>query len=155
MVHQPDLKYVTEPYALEQLVSRLGALRPDSPRRWGTLTPGEMLCHLGDAAAGVLNRPQTRPGRRRPLIKWLGLYSWIPWPHGVNAPRDVDPRADGTRPGDFEQDRRRAIETLRALAAAPAASFAANHSIFGRMTARDWHRWAYRHTDYHLKQFGL
>ncbi len=149
------MKYVTQPEVLDQLANRLGALRPDSRRRWGTLTPGEMLCHLGDAAASVLNGPEPRRRRRRSLVKWVGLYSGIPWPHGVKAPSDVDPRADGTRPGDFESDRCRAIETLRALATAPAESFRRNHSIFGAMTTRDWHRWAFRHTDYHLRQFGL
>ncbi len=149
------MRYVTQPEVLDQLVARLRALGPDSRRRWGSLTPGEMLCHLGDAAAGVVNRAETRRLRRRPLVKWVGLYSGIPWPHGVTAPADVDPRADGTRPGDFEEDRRRAIDTLSALAVAPAAAFARNHAIFGAMTPRDWHRWAYRHTDYHLKQFGL
>ncbi len=149
------MKYVTQQEVLDQLVARLEALRPDSPRRWGTLTPGEMLCHLGDAAGSVVNQPERRRPRRRPLVKWVGLYSGIPWPHGVKAPADVDPRANGTRPGDFEWDRRRAIETLCALATAPADSFRRTHSIFGAMTPRDWHRWAYRHTDYHLKQFGL
>lgn len=149
------MRYVTQPGVLGQLVARLGALRPDSPRRWGTMTPGEMLCHLGDAAGNVLNEAETRRRRRRPLVKWVGLYSGIPWPHGVRAPADVDPRARGTRPGDFEGDRRRAIETLRALATAPDQSFRRTHSIFGAMTPRDWHRWAYRHTDYHLKQFGV
>jgi hypothetical protein len=31
----------------------------------------------------------------------------------------------------------------------------AGHGRFGTMTTRDWHRWAYRHTDHHLRQFGL
>jgi hypothetical protein len=88
-------------------------------------------------------------------MKWIGLYAPLPWPHGIRTPPQVDPRLDGTRPGDFEQDRSRAIEGLRRLAAAPATAFAPTHSIFGAMTARDWMRWAYRHTNYHLRQFGL
>ena len=33
-----------------------------TPRRWGTLTPHEMLCHLDDAAEMVLRiRPRDRP----------------------------------------------------------------------------------------------
>jgi hypothetical protein len=26
---------------------------------------------------------------------------------------------------------------------------------FGAMIPRDWQRWGYRHTDHHLRQFGL
>ena len=28
------------------------------------------------------------------------------------------------------------------------------HPIFGRMSERTWLRWAYLHTDHHLRQFG-
>ena len=31
----------------------------------------------------------------------------------------------------------------------------AGHFMFGPMSARDWHRWAYRHVTYHLRQFDL
>jgi hypothetical protein len=67
----------------------------------------------------------------------------------------VDPRAGGTKPKDFEQDRRRVVEALRALALAPDASLCASHAVFGRMTPGDWRRWAYRHFDHHLRQFGV
>ncbi len=149
------MKTVTEPDVLTQLIARLDALRPDTPRRWGTLTPGEMLCHLADAAASVIGGPGTRVGCRRPLFKWFALYSPLRWPRGAKTPPDVDPRASGTQPSDFERDRRRAVETLHALATAPDAVFASAHSVFGTMRAHDWHRWAYRHTDHHLRQFGL
>lgn len=38
---------------------------------------------------------------------------------------------------------------------APAGDFPAAHFLFGTMTARDWYYWAWRHTDHHLRQFGL
>ncbi len=149
------MKSISNPTVLAQLVARLNALRPDTPRQWGTLTPGEMLCHLGDATASVLDRASSTPGHRRPLLKWIALTSPLPWPRGLKTPAGVDPHADGTKPGDFEADRRRAISGLRVFAAASPGVLAASHGAFGRMTARDWHRWAYRHTDHHLRQFGL
>ena len=33
---------------LEDLIARVRALTPETPRRWGTLEPGEMLCHVTD-----------------------------------------------------------------------------------------------------------
>jgi hypothetical protein len=149
------MKSITEAGVLEQLVQRLGLLSPATQRRWGTMTPGEMLCHLGDASESVLGRPGGPPGPARRIRKWVALYSPLPWPHGLRTPRSVDPRRDGTKPAEFERDRDRAVAGLRALAAAPAAAFPAAHRIFGAMTAADWYRWAYRHTDHHLRQFGL
>ncbi len=149
------MKTVSDPDVLAQLVARLNALRPDTPRRWGTLTAGEMLCHLADATASVPNSASSEAGRGRPLIKWIALSTPLPWPRGLPTPSSVDPRGDGTKPSDFETDRQRAIEGLRTFAAAPASALTSSHSAFGSMTARDWKRWAYRHTDHHLRQFGL
>ncbi len=149
------MKTVSDPAKLEQLVARLNALAPDAPRRWGTLTVGEMLCHLADATASVMDPASSEVDRQRPIIKWIALSSPLPWPHGLPTPPAVDPHLDGTKPGDFEADRQRAVEGLRTFAAAPVSALASSHGAFGAMTLRDWHRWAYRHTDHHLRQFGL
>lgn len=153
---------IADPTVLAHLVERLNALRADTPPKWGTLTAGEMLCHLGDATASVLDRGATESGtgsaptaRHRPLLKWIALRSPLPWPRGLKTPARVDPHAEGTKPGDFATDRQRAINGLRTFAAAPASAMAAAHGAFGRLTLQDWHRWAYRHTDHHLRQFGL
>jgi hypothetical protein len=29
------------------------------------------------------------------------------------------------------------------------------HGVFGLMSLADWQRWAYKHTDHHLRQFGV
>jgi hypothetical protein len=140
---------------MDGLVRRLERLAHSTQRRWGTLSAGEMLCHLADASASVLSRPGGPAGRPRTLRKWLALYTPLPWPHGLRTPPNVDPRQDGSRPGEFEQDRERAIAGLRALAGAPAEALPARHLHLGAMQQRDWRRWGYRHTDHHLRQFGL
>jgi DinB superfamily len=153
------LRTIADLRTLDELIARFGRLRPDSPRRWGTLTPAEMLCHLGDAHEWVLGirvPPGAPPsGRRRPFFKWIALYTPIPWPHGVQTRPGLDPRLEGTRPGAFEADRLRAIRSLGRIAAASPAALSPSHTLFGPMTARDWHRWAWRHVHHHLRQFGL
>ena len=150
---------ISEQRSLDQLFGRLAVLTPQTLRRWGTLTPAEMLCHLGDAGDVVLgHRALSGPAPspvRRPVFKWLALRSPIPWPKGVATRPGVDPRKEGTRPGDFERDRTRVITGLKELATAPRERLPAAHSRFGLMTREDWHRWAYRHVDHHLRQFGL
>jgi hypothetical protein len=142
-----------------QLIDRLRRLTPDHERRWGSLTPAEMLCHLGDTFESVLQIriPPGPPasGKAKPVLKWLILYSPMPWPKGAKTRPGVDPRREGTRPGEFEQDRARVINGLGALAAAPAERLASVHFMVGPMTRTDWQRWAYKHVDHHLRQFGL
>jgi len=149
------MRSVTDPATLEALERRLLALEPGSVRRWGSLTSAEMLCHLADACASVLGRPGGAPAPERRLVKWLALRSPIPWPRGAPTLPHIDPRVGGTRPTDFESDRRRATLGLRAVAVAPPAALPSAHGRFGAMSREDWCRWAYRHTDHHLRQFGL
>jgi hypothetical protein len=79
------VKTVADPRVREALVARLRSLDPATPRKWGTLTPHEMLCHLGDAAEMALRtRPRIKPveHHRRVVLKWLGLWSPVRWLHG-------------------------------------------------------------------------
>ncbi len=153
------MKNISQPRCLEALIGRLQRLSPDSERLWGVLTPGEMLCHLGDAAESVLGirMPPGPPptNQPRPLLKWVFLYGPLPFPKGVSTRAGVDPRREGTKPDSFASDRARAVTSLQALAHAPAERLSAAHFRFGRMSQRDWRRWAYKHVDHHLRQFGL
>ena len=161
------MRTIAEHQTLSSLVERLSRLLPDTPRRWGTLTAGEMLCHLADTHESLLGTrippgpPPSgapRPALKRlarPVVKWMALYTPIPWPKGAKTRPWVDPKLQGTRPAEFEQDRGRAIASLRRLAVAAPTTLTTRHFMFGSMSARDWHRWAYRHVTHHLRQFGL
>lgn len=153
------MRTIADPRVRAALIARLRRLDPDTPRRWGTMSPGEMLCHLGDAHEGVTGTrippgPRSSGGGKR-LVKWFALRTPLPWPRGVRTRPGVDPRREGTRPGDFGSDLERAIASLEALAAADSATLARHHPLFGPMRPADWYRWAYRHVDHHLRQFGI
>lgn len=149
---------IANPQTLADLLARVAAVRPDSQRRWGTLTPGEMLCHLADASDSVLGRrvPPGPPSTDvpRPVLKWLALYTPLSWPKGAVTRPGVDPHRDGTKPTAFDLDRDRVVTGLRDLAVAPPKQLLTAHSRFGPMSRADWHRWAYRQVDHHLRQFG-
>lgn len=153
------MKTVADPAVTRSLIERLSALTPESQRRWGTLTPHEMLCHLGDAGEMVLRiRPRDRPlPRRRPwILKAIGLWTPLRWPHGWKTNPSQDPRLAGTRPSQFAADRERVVTSICALAtAAPNENLEPVHGTFGAMSLHDWQRWAWKHTDHHLRQFGL
>ena len=152
------MRTVADAQVLRSLKERLARLQPDTPRHWGSMTAHEMLCHLGDAEEMALRiRPRRNavPRRARPILKWLTLWSPIPWPRGWKTNAHQDPKRDGTRPGDFERDRARVVAGLDRLAAPDAAALEPAHGLFGLMSAHDWQRWAWKHADHHLRQFGL
>jgi hypothetical protein len=108
-VRRPLVKTVADPRVVDGLVRRLARLMPGTPRRWGTLSAHEMLCHLADASASVLARPGGGDVPARRVRKLLALYTSIPWPHGLRTPPHVDQRIGGTPPAVFALDRDRAI----------------------------------------------
>jgi Protein of unknown function (DUF1569) len=140
----------------EALIRRLQRLEPMSQRRWGQLSPDEMLCHLGDAFRGAMGERPFVPASNwfaRNVIKRIALHTSMRWPQGVKTPPEFDPRDGGTRPEAFESDREALTAVMRRFAA-PDAQYA-SHPIFGAMTREEWLIWGERHVDHHLRQFGL
>ena len=146
---------LADPAALAQLVERLRRLTPAQTRAWGTMSPQQMASHLGDASAAVLKQREfsATPRKPNPLRRLLVLYVLSRLPRGVRS--GADPAAKQLDPGAFASDVERAVALLNQLAAAPPESLAQRHPVFGAMSRKNWMRWAYMHTDHHLRQFGL
>lgn len=149
------MKSIADPAVLAELTRRLEAVTPAHERHWGTISAHQMVVHLGDGADAVLKRTPFSAARKPPsrLMKWVALRGPLRWPRGIKS--GAEPGARVLPAEAFPADRARALRTLRELADAPADALVAHHPIFGPMTAADWHRWAYLHTDHHLRQFGL
>jgi hypothetical protein len=139
------------------LRGRLAALRPDSSRRWGTLTVDEMLCHVADSFRATLGERPASPLKtsrlQASLMKLVALHTPVPWPKGLPTRPEVDPHQAGTRPEAFAADRA-AVDALLVRFAAPATRYD-RHPMFGAMSRDEWLIWGYRHLDHHLRQFGV
>jgi hypothetical protein len=142
----------------DEILRRLHALRPESQRRWGRMTPHQAVCHLSDAFRSMLGEtPVEFSGTilHRTLLKWYALRVPLAWPKGIKTRPEVDQEHGGTRPVEFEHDMRQ-LETLVESFARPAQGSKRNtHPIFGEMSEADWLRWGYLHMDHHLRQFGV
>lgn len=139
-----------------ELRHRLKSVREDSGRRWGSMTAHQMVCHLGDAFLMMLGERRASDATgplQRTLIKWIALYGPLHWPAGIPTRPEVDQMIGGTKPEAFITDVAR-VEALMDRAASAVNCAARPHPIFGRMSERAWMRWAYLHTDHHLRQFG-
>jgi hypothetical protein len=141
----------------DELLQRLRRLRPDSARRWGRMSAHQMVCHLNDSllvATGqrVVSHAISLPSRT--IVKWMALHLPMNWPAGIMTRPEIDQEAGGTRPGDFAADVAMQETLLNALRMRHGSVQWPVHPIFGRMSERAWLRWAYLHTDHHLRQFG-
>ncbi len=140
-----------------EIQNRLRKVKPSSPRRWGEMTSHEMLCHLSDAFRSCLGERDVRPASpwipRRPF-RFAALWIPVRWPRGVKGPPEWDPKADGTPPAEFEQDKKKLKKLIDRYAKRPTGFAWPAHPFFGRMPERDWMRLGYLHLDHHLRQFG-
>jgi hypothetical protein len=141
----------------DEMLRRLKTVSPTSSRRWGRMSPHQMVCHLSDSFLAVSGRKHvsmaTSPWQRT-VIKWLALYAPLPWPQGIPTRPEIDQTVGGTRPSDFAADVA-LLETLFAQFTDEIDSVnGLVHPIFGPMSKADWLRWGYLHMDHHLRQFG-
>ena len=140
-----------------EIIRRLRTVRPESARRWGHMSAHQMICHLCDSCRMAMGeKPVSDASGRlqRTLVKWIALYVPVRWPPGIPTRPEVDQQGAGTRPVDFAADVAE-LEALLELFATPETGFEwPRHPIFGRMSHAAWLRWAYLHTDHHLRQFG-
>jgi hypothetical protein len=147
-------KTIFDATSRQQLLDRLARLRPDSARRWGRMTPNEMMCHLEDSMRVATGESQARARESflsNPLMRRLVIYH-MPWPKGK---AQTVPEMLATRPSEFEADRKRLSDWVRKAGERGPNAAWAPHPAFGKMSGRDYGVLIYRHVDYHLRQFGV
>ena len=116
-----------------------------------------MICHLSDSflmMSGGKEVSEASGVLQRTVMKWIALYAPLAWPPGILTRPEIDQERMGTCPTDFASDAA-ALEALLEAAVSDASRFDRRvHPILGRMSRGAWLRWAYLHTDHHLRQFG-
>lgn len=147
------MKTLLDPACRTLLLTRLRGIPAGTPARWGVLTAPRMLAHLGDSLRQMLGELCVAPRDgilRRPIVKPLVMY-WLPWPKGRIK---SSPELFRTPPGSWEADLAEFSSLLERFAGDTGGTSWPEHPAFGPMTHASWGRFAYRHFDHHLRQFG-
>jgi hypothetical protein len=113
----------------------------------------QMLAHLVDwmrMARGELPTAMMHRRLRYPPIKQLAIY-WIPFPKGVPTAPELITRAASDWTGEHAALSRyiESFANKREMQVWP------EHPAFGNISADAWGVLGYRHTDHHLRQFGV
>ena len=155
------MKTFADPASRAEVLDRLRTVRADSPRTWGRMTAHQMICHCADAcrmACGEVTPAEISGPLQRTLVKWVALYAPMPWPAArIQTVVEMDQlgsRFSGAAPAEFAADMAALESLLARVAAAAGRGRWPRHPIFGRLSEREWLRWAYLHMDHHLRQFG-
>lgn len=145
-----------EPSRVAELRQRLARLQSDSRAHWGKMTVSQAMAHCAAAFENALG--DKKPARMfigriiGPLIKRLAIGDDKP----IKRNSPTAPALIITDERDFDSERRR-LDALIARFAAEGAQGCTRHphTFFGRMTPDEWAVLMYKHTDHHLRQFGV
>jgi hypothetical protein len=149
------MKNLFDAARVDEVKRRIGGLRPDSERQWGSMNAAQAVEHCSRGFELAL-------GQRLPPRMFLGrIIGGIVKPKvlGDDEPlRRNSPTVQGLvvkEERNLEVERERLCEMIDRFAAAGAAGCTSHpHSFFGRMTPEEWATLMYKHLDHHLRQFG-
>ena len=140
-----------------EIVRRLQTVDAQSVRRWGRMSPHQMISHLIDSFGMMTGEVRVSDATglvQQTLIKWLALYLPLAWRPGIPTRPEIDQLVTGRAPGDFLGDRALLQAMVETIGGRESPLERPTHPIFGPMSESAWQRWAYLHMDHHLRQFG-
>jgi hypothetical protein len=139
-----------------ELLRRLNRLTGNEVPLWGKMTCDQMLSHLVQGAELPLEAsvPERSTFMSRNLIKYLVLHV-LPIPKEVKVSAEMNQQEKGRPPQGFTADREILAELLTRVGTLSDDHRCLNHPMFGKMNARQWGLIIHKHTDHHLKQFGV
>lgn len=136
----------------DAILARLRRVTPDISARWGTLTAPRMICHLADAmrvALGDLKAVDRSTPITRSLVKFLVIQTPFKPPPGKVK---TAPEMLSSSPEAFAADLATCERLLARLGRGEACG---THPTFGPLSTEEWGKLGWKHSDHHLRQFGV
>jgi len=140
-----------------EILTRLEDIHLDSPRQWGRMNPHQMICHLSDGFRMYMGEKKVAPARTpvpRAVLRFVAIWVPLRWPKGFKSVPELDQQAGGTRPSEFEADKKQLRALIDRFTQTPKDYSYQPHPHFGPLSEREWMRLAYLHADHHFRQFG-
>lgn len=139
----------------DDLVRRIAALRPDSPRQWGKMTPSQMLEHTARVLEMATGRKPSKQMLVGKMISWAFRGQFLgEKPFGKNSP--TGPDFVITDQPNFAMTKTRVIGLLQELHQLGEQGTDGHvHGFFGPLTGAQWGQTQFKHIDHHLRQFGV
>ena len=147
------MKMLHDPVHRAEVEKRLAALRPDSPRKWGTMSVDQMLWHVNRTLQlhlGEISAHRETASLPRGVMKFLVLN--LPWPKGAPTLAALVAKEQQY---DFAQERQRCLELLDRFARRRLDEEWPENPIFEKVSGKDLSRLQAKHLDHHLRQFGV
>jgi Protein of unknown function (DUF1569) len=151
------MKNLFDAAVANQMKVRLGKLEPQSARRWGKMTPAQMLAHCSMSMQWAVG--EVVPEKGALLARVMGRLVKPMVFRNEDPLKKNSPTAKSlivTDERDLGKEREQLSRLIDTFAAGGATGCTKNpHSFFGKMTPEEWAILMYKHLDHHLRQFGV
>jgi hypothetical protein len=149
------MKTLFDEKARQGLLARIDKLTPDATPRWGKMNAEQMLAHLVEAmkmGTGELHAKPKKMIARFTPFRQLFIYV-LPWPKGAPTAKELIRRDSDA--GTLAMNREELARLVGVIASRANETDWPEHPAFGKLSRRAWGVLGWRHTDHHLRQFGL
>ena len=142
---------------LPLFVSRIEKLAPDTPPKWGTLSPTRLLAHFRVVVEMSLEEAAYQDRSTwysRNVMRVIAFHVLPTWPKGkIKVPAEFTPESACA----FEEERAKCVAALERFVNATAAmpNRKTLHAMFGNLTLDYWSFMHARHFEHHFEQFGI
>lgn len=147
------MKSVFDSAARQEIINRVNTLTPATQAQWGKMTVAQMMAHC---AISFLV-PAGEFTIKRTWVRFIGRFfkslATNDKPFQKNSPTAAEFIITDERV--FEAEKKKFIENFQKVSRGPEAIVNFEHGFFGYLTAEEWGKMIYKHTDHHLRQFGV
>jgi hypothetical protein len=146
---------IFEQATVNQLVERINQLSPITERKWGKMSVNQMLEHQARVFSVALGEEKMKvpfllkivgPFLKNSLLSDKDFGQNGPTPKGYVVADEPN----------FEEGRTKLIRLLQKYSSEGiTVASSRKHDVFGKLTGEEWSTLMYKHTDHHLRQFGV
>jgi len=156
VLNQTDMKDIFNPQTIQEFQTRIENLNPNSQGQWGKMSVYQMLKHCADNEQLMLGQRKFKRVFLGRIFGKIALKSNIKDDAPLSKNSPTHPDLVITANGDMEQEKQRWIKLLHNYPQRKSNDYKDFiHPFFGKMNSEQVSRFAYKHIDHHLRQFGV
>jgi len=141
---------------VDEMISRIDTLTPDTKPLWGKMSVDKMLAHVNVSYEMAYENKHPKPNPVMRLILKMFVKNGVVGskPYKKNLP--TAPAFRITDSKNFEAEKQRLIAFIKRAQTDGEKFFDGKESLsFGVLTKDEWNMLFYKHLDHHLSQFGV
>jgi hypothetical protein len=139
---------------LQQFITRINRLQPDTRNEWGKMTVSQMLAHCQQPLRVALGEVKLKRSLIGILFGKIAKKKILS-PKGFDRNLPTSPHFVIKDERVFEKEKAALIELMKKISKGGKDSISKDeHPFFGKMSADEWDQLQVKHLDHHLRQFG-